>query len=146
MIDKLKADIKKDPCESEKHVESYLNASLPEPLSTNINQRFQEKLLECTIDDQKSFRKKLQEMYIEVKKVTGPVVDSDETHNYSDSSSDNNTFGMTESASSDKQSTPTVDNATENDNTESENNGGVYSNDDTSDSDTNTNQKADAIQ
>ncbi|KAL4237115.1 BAG molecular chaperone regulator 2 [Mactra antiquata] len=44
-------------------IESYLNACLPEPFSANIDSRFQSKVLGCTVDDQKLFRKQLQTMY-----------------------------------------------------------------------------------
>lgn len=67
LLDDLMIDYRN---ESEKHykkVESYLNACLPEPVSANIDTRFQSKLLGCTADDQKFFRKKLQDLYKEMK-------------------------------------------------------------------------------
>lgn len=67
LLDDLTIDYRN---ESEKHykkVESCLNACLPEPVSANIDTRFQSKVLGCTADDQKFFRKKLQALYKEMK-------------------------------------------------------------------------------
>lgn len=48
-------------------MESCLNACLPEPLSAKVDSRFQSKVLGCTVDDQKYFRKKLQSLHTDMK-------------------------------------------------------------------------------
>lgn len=56
-----------DPEQHIDKIESYLNACLPEPLSSNIDSRFQSKLLGCTVDDQKYFKKTLQSLHKKMK-------------------------------------------------------------------------------
>lgn len=56
-------ELQKSPSDHLKTVESYLNACLPEPLSSKIDTRFQSKVLGCTVDDQKHIRKKLHNLH-----------------------------------------------------------------------------------
>ena len=62
ILNSLHLKVKQNPLQHEKEVLSHLNACLAEPLSNNINLRFQGKVLSCTADDQKLFRKRLEEM------------------------------------------------------------------------------------
>ncbi|XP_060570490.1 BAG family molecular chaperone regulator 2-like [Ruditapes philippinarum] len=62
-LDELHQMFQLDPLNHSYTIESYLNACLPEPFSSNLDTRFQSKILGCTADDQKRFRQKLQSMH-----------------------------------------------------------------------------------
>ncbi|XP_052777989.1 BAG family molecular chaperone regulator 2-like [Mya arenaria] len=67
IVEKLSLNCGEDPHGNIEKLVAYLNASLPEPLSSNIDSRFQSKLLGCTAEDQKGFRKQLQALHKDVK-------------------------------------------------------------------------------
>lgn len=97
IVDDLHNQFQKNPAKHSSVIESYLNACLPEPFSSNIDTRFQSKVLGCTVDDQKSFRQKLQSMYRLALKMTisnGSVQngnDENSTSNNESSSEDSKT-------------------------------------------------------
>ena len=62
IFENLNLRVTENPLQCETELISYLNACLAEPISNNINLRFQDKILSCTADDQKLFRKRLQDM------------------------------------------------------------------------------------
>ena len=62
-IEELSLNCQEDPHTHFDKLCGCLNASLPDPLSSNIDSRFQSKLLGCTADDQKLFRKKLETLH-----------------------------------------------------------------------------------
>ena len=62
ILENLHLRVKENPLKCEKEVISHLNACLAEPISYHIDLRFQGKVLSCTLDDQKLFRKRLEEM------------------------------------------------------------------------------------
>ena len=67
-IERLHLKVTENPLKCEQELISYLNACLAEPISNNINLRFQDKVLSCTADDQKLFRKRLEDMLDSIKK------------------------------------------------------------------------------
>lgn len=63
IIDNLSIEMDTSSKDQSHVIESYLNACLSDPISSSIDSRFQSKLLGCTADDQKLFRKQLQTMH-----------------------------------------------------------------------------------
>ena len=63
VLDNLHLKFQQEPLKHSDTIESYLNACLPEPFSSNLDTTFQSKILGCTADDQKYFRQKLQNMH-----------------------------------------------------------------------------------
>ncbi|XP_045160310.1 BAG family molecular chaperone regulator 2-like [Mercenaria mercenaria] len=99
ILDDLHLKFKQDPKKHSDVIESYLNACLPEPFSSNLDTRFQSKILGCTADDQKSFRQKLQNMHKLALKM--PFCNGNK-ENGEEISHTNNTEGSTEEQSSEK--------------------------------------------
>ncbi|XP_052240366.1 BAG family molecular chaperone regulator 2-like isoform X4 [Dreissena polymorpha] len=67
ILQDLAQKCKHDPHSHFEVLESYLNASLADPVSSHVDSRFQSKLLGCGLDDQKFFRKKLEQLHISTK-------------------------------------------------------------------------------
>lgn len=95
IIEDFKIHLEQNPMKHVEVIESMLNASLPEPFSAHVDARFQSKLLGCTAEDQKCFRRKLQMMHrLALKQVcNGSYVDKEnkiETDAYGNKSTVNN--------------------------------------------------------
>ena len=75
ILHNLLLNIKENPLKYEKDVISHLNACLPEPIDNSINLRFQDKILSCAADDQKMFRKRLEEMLEKIRNPEGDTAD-----------------------------------------------------------------------
>ena len=75
IIHKLQSNIIENPLKYKKDVISHLNACLPEPVTNSINLRFQDKILSCTADDQKMFRKRLEEILEHIRTPGDSIVD-----------------------------------------------------------------------
>ena len=75
ILHQLQSNIKENPLKYEKDVISHLNACLPEPVTNSINLRFQDKILSCTADDQKMFRKRLEEILEHIRTPGDSMID-----------------------------------------------------------------------
>ena len=66
LIEDLALICREDPGKNFAKMESCLNACLADPIGV-IDSRFQSKILGCTVDDQKHFKKKLLSLHKETK-------------------------------------------------------------------------------